>query len=441
MFAATLRQFLIIVSTMGIITPGDTGTYSISLNSAPSANVQVRLYPSSGVSLSVSTLTFTPENYSTAQNVVVTPTNTSTTKGINNYKIQHATISADNKYNNLFFVKTVSALDAAYDEVTLSYTPNFHIEATDASVSARRDTAINWVFLDGTGMPDGTVDTILNPFSGDTYFDCTSSALSHMERYALNLKKGDVFYAYHMFSNNPNGKLVLAPMGHGDLWSSMNSGQSYNLLHDSLLVAGYDVIAAYMVGRGSNTPSLISHRYQADEAADYNPMDNFLAPWFRLVNYFENDYTDIYAVGISGGGWTTTWITALDTRIKKGISVSGEHPIALRGVASQEDSNGDYEQGGALGGDRSEFIEAGYADKISWEDMYVLAAQGRKFYQARNKDDSCCFSTLSYQLWEDHVKLKVGALQSGEYGILPYTQSCHCYNTTILSDILGVLNN
>ena len=62
------------------VVQGSTGTVGVSLSSAPSANVTVTVTSSgnSGLTASPTSLTFTPSNFSTAQNVTITANSSGT---------------------------------------------------------------------------------------------------------------------------------------------------------------------------------------------------------------------------------------------------------------------------------------------------------------------------------------------------------------------------
>ena len=64
------------------------------------------------------------------------------------------------------------------------------------------------------------------------------------------------------------------------------------------------------------------------------PIEYYYESTLKFVESLSNRYP-IYMVGISGGGWTTTVITALSDRIVHGYSISGDAPFDIRPRAEQ----------------------------------------------------------------------------------------------------------
>ena len=87
--------------------PGHTGTYTVKLAQAPSANVTVAIARNSSgdadLSVSPTSLTFTPVNWSTEQTVTVT-----------------ARADTDSSYGNATFTHTASSTDTTYNNITTS---------------------------------------------------------------------------------------------------------------------------------------------------------------------------------------------------------------------------------------------------------------------------------------------------------------------------------
>jgi len=136
---------------------------------------------------------------------------------------------------------------------------------------------------------------------------------------------------------------------------------------------------------GASTPCLRHNN------TDYFPhgeqaLRPFIAPSIAVLNHHADTYQEIMMVGISGGGYTTTVVAAIDDRVDISIEVAGSLPNDYR-QAFPKDANplpdwqGDFEQ--------SEILESG----LSYEQMYVLGADSadRSRTQVLNPNDSCCF--------------------------------------------------
>ncbi|TAE55144.1 MAG: DUF4347 domain-containing protein, partial [Nostocales cyanobacterium] len=84
-----------------VVEGGVTDSYTLVLNSQPTANVTVNLNSGSQLATNVNQLIFTPQNWNVAQNVTVTAVNDSLVEGNHNGSIQHTVTSTDTAYNNL----------------------------------------------------------------------------------------------------------------------------------------------------------------------------------------------------------------------------------------------------------------------------------------------------------------------------------------------------
>ena len=57
----------------------------------------------------------------------------------------------------------------------------------------------------------------------------------------------------------------------------------------------------------------------------------FLEPAVLTANYAEaNGYENIYMAGLSGGGWSTTFASAIDKRIDASFPIAGSTPCSMR---------------------------------------------------------------------------------------------------------------
>jgi hypothetical protein len=128
-----------------------------------------------------------------------------------------------------------------------------------------------------------------------------------------------------------------------------------------------------------------------------------------MVAELSRRFYDIAMVGLSGGGWTTTVYSAIDTRISKSYPVAGSLPFSLR----YQGRVGDWEQT-----DPGLYSIAGYLD------LYVLGASGpaRSQLQVLNTRDPCCFAGTGSSIYEDAVQQRVRALGPGRFAVRTYTE-------------------
>lgn len=100
------------------------------------------------------------------------------------------------------------------------------------------------------------------------------------------------------------------------------------------------------------------------------PLNDFIDP---LLDYLD-EIGPAYMMGLSGGGWTTTIMTAIDDRIIKGYSIAGDAPHDI------SEGPRDYEQN---------MIK-------DYRQIYKLA--GDRLYHIYNENDPCCFSDIEDEI-------------------------------------------
>ncbi len=238
------------------------------------------------------------------------------------------------------------------------------------------------------------------------------------EERALPLKD----LAYFFVPVKRNNRLVILNPGHSCRLSSQ-PGNDYGieLAIAGLLQSGFDVLAVFMP-HVSDTECNLDHCNiintslgPGDHPATYG-LRFFLEPEIVSLNYLlqKTNYHDINMVGLSGGGWTTNLLTAIDDRIKYSFSVAGSMPLYYRSDASM----GDIEQ----------FLPELYRSIAGYPDLYVLGAygKGRKQIQILNRKDDCCFGQKQHdpdrnydqdlKSFETSVKDKLKAFEAaGQY--------------------------
>jgi hypothetical protein len=123
----------------------------------------------------------------------------------------------------------------------------------------------------------------------------------------------------------------------------------YNLttfIHETLEL---DAFFMYMPLLGPNQqhgyPTSHAWFNQWEDKGD-RPIRYFIEPVIMTVNYALNvlGYKEVYLMGKSGGGWTTTVAAAADTRIKVSFPIAGSVPLSIKTGAYYRSDKGDYEQ-------------------------------------------------------------------------------------------------
>jgi len=150
-------------------------------------------------------------------------------------------------------------------------------------------------------------------------------------------KQTQTSFGYYLIPTDSNPVYVIVPKisngmffifhnGHCQDWfGSTNdpvAAQSAMMLPRALLAKGYTVALMVM----PNLP----HGDRMQEYPEHK-LRPFLAPVMEVINWAEEmGYESIYMSGLSGGGWTTTMVAALDIRIKASYPVAGTMPLFLK---------------------------------------------------------------------------------------------------------------
>lgn len=100
-------------SNLSLTEGGSSGAYTVTLGSAPSANVTVTISPDKQLSTASAQLTFTPANWNTPQTVSVQAIQDGIAEGNHTGIVSHATASADPAYNALTVGKVTVAISEA----------------------------------------------------------------------------------------------------------------------------------------------------------------------------------------------------------------------------------------------------------------------------------------------------------------------------------------
>lgn len=259
--------------------------------------------------------------------------------------------------------------------------------------------------------------------------------LDRIDRLTVRMDFGleSVIYLFHPAS--PNGSLVLYHQGHrGDFFRSRSRIQA-------LIGRGYVVAGLSMPLQGMNNQPVVSfpdfgrvrlrnHRHMEYlQPSTGHPLRYFLEPAIAVVNLLVPDYDATPAmVGISGGGWTTTLVAALDPRIATSIPVADGNPFYLR----FERHWGDWEETAP-----ELYRIANYLE------LHILGALGedRLQLQILNAYDPCCHQGVGADTYADAISGRVAAIDGGAWRLfVDDTHQEHAVSDVALDTILNVLD-
>jgi hypothetical protein len=108
----------------------------------------------------------------------------------------------------------------------------------------------------------------------------------------------------------------------------------------------------------------------------------FFKPLIASLNQLgRSNYSAIYMMGLSGGGWATSLYPAMDSSVRVSVPVAGSWPMALRAYFYGD-------------GDREQYFPPIFGGWLDYHDLYTLSclAPARKMLQINNRYDACCFN-------------------------------------------------
>jgi hypothetical protein len=245
---------------------------------------------------------------------------------------------------------------------------------------------------------------------------------------------------YHFIPKNPNRSLVIFHQGHdGELDFTENIELIHRLVENGYAVAGFclplyglnNQPTPYIEGVGYFHLTYHDHMKLLSPEKGH-PVQYFLTPLVAFVNYAEKEYAyeHIGMSGISGGGWTTTFMAATDTRIEMSFPVAGSLPIFLRSNARSD--WGDWEQSIPELNKTANYL-----------DLYILGAYGEGRYQLQilNQFDALCFWGVRASTYSDIVSQRVDALVKGNWDfLLDEKNQAHSISSETQEKIINILN-
>lgn len=252
------------------------------------------------------------------------------------------------------------------------------------------------------------------------------------EKWLVRMPGGFQSVVHFYQPTRPAKRLALFHQGHDNLWTGGAEDTVAMLLEKGFAVLVFQM-PLYGENRKLAPPEITSHDAMAKLAsAEWEPVRYFVEPVTVCLNQAlkSGGYGDVVMTGLSGGGWTTTLVAAIDPRVRLSIPVAGSLPDYLRLATPARDS-GDWEQ-----------YHPSLYRIANYLDWYILGASGpgRKQLQVLNQFDSCCFAGVGFRTYESHVRQAVSGTGAGAFEVfLDKTHRSHRISRHALLEAIAPL--
>jgi hypothetical protein len=254
--------------------------------------------------------------------------------------------------------------------------------------------------------------------------------VGRVEKLVVNVDFDYHSTAYLLYPTNAvdSARLLIIHQGHqggvmdgiGDL-ANRALAEGFQVLLMQMPMAGWNTDNVLNLHTGKvtivNRGSIIDDHTRlvaAVEGQGGSALRFFVEPAIVCVNYFvrQNPKHGIIAMaGLSGGGWTTDLVPAIDTRISVSIPVAGSCPWYCQRPVPPGTPRGDGEQS----------LPAMWEKTASYLDVYILAGygEGRKRIQVLCEFDSLCIAAVAgSKTYKRALSRVMKALGAGESDVV-----------------------
>ena len=350
---------------------------------------------------------------------------------------------------------------AAANPLPTNNDPNNQIRfSTAGAANAKRQQLTNFIWATGlpvSAMPTITANVGASIFGADLS-GINPSLVSQVTRLDADVSGYD-FHSISYLLTPTNAahatRVVIVHQGHSSSNTPLDNGVGNTV--NALLLQGFSVNVMQMplFGWNNDTTALVPGQGVLNYGTSFDGhaaiinstgpalggtgFRLFLEPVIQSINYFASlsGLVDVSMIGISGGGWTTNMVAAIDTRVGLSIPVAGSAPLFSRN--NDPPSVGDLEQ----------YYQPLYGENIAqdgsgggvatWMEIYALGGYGaaRKQVMVTNEFDPCCFSGLFADPFKDIVSNAVDLLNAGNWDYyLDSTSQLHEITGNTMSRVL-----
>ncbi|GAB4034991.1 putative Ig domain-containing protein [Spirosoma gilvum] len=311
-YFSPINRVLVRISgtTTTVAEGGASDTYTVALASQPTADVLVTITPGSQLTTNVTTLTFTPANFSLTQTVTISAIDDNVVEGVHSATITHAATSTDPAYNGLV-VNPVS-VTITDNDVAVGVPPTIVVAAT--TTAYLNGSAISGVIDDPTDPArtlgiDFTLDDPDTPVASLT-LTASSNNASVVSNANLALTGSGA---------SRNLKITPTGVGYATIMATVSDGSS---------------IASYTISYAASAASTASSRFHTgtSDASTAQAID----ATYMLVGDDDNQVLRLYnrhnsGLPIAGFDYTTSLgLTDLSGGIPRQVNIEASVRIGNR---------------------------------------------------------------------------------------------------------------
>lgn len=326
---------------------------------------------------------------------------------------------------------------------------------TLANIASKRADMIDYCF-NGNGLPvSATPSAANNSYTGLMQGVNTSSITGEgtVRQLRWDILDGGGFtwqyYIYVIPNAVATNNWILINRGHGSEGVTTNTtvinralAEGYNVLWCAMPIADPDTDGQNSTNNPNVTAGHEALYVDGIDSVSYNALELFFTTQIRAINYIHTNFTvtNLYALGLSGGGYTVSMLASMETRIEKCIAVRGFMPRSAKYYPFIEAGHEpDFEQGGANGlqakcGPR---VYQFFTDHPQLEIMAMCTDGGRLYGTITHTNDNARFGGYTWKAWKDSMKSKALELGGRYFQYVNQTtgESNHEYQPTELTRI------
>ena len=323
---------------------------------------------------------------------------------------------------------------------------------TPAEADAKRSHLVDFIW--SSALPTTVPAVTMNVGLPSQSLGIDPSNVAQVDRLDANVSGWgfhSLSYLMHPTNTANANRLAIVHQGHAN---NLEAGVGTTANH--LLQQGYTVLTMMMPLFGWNTdttaviPGQGGVSYSSHDQMILNTLPAnggngfrlFLEPVVQGINYAQAanpNLQDVSMIGLSGGGWTTSMMAAIDPRISLSIPVAGSAPLYVRNDDVTQSSYGDTEQTYSPLFNENIQPDGTGGGVATWLEIYALGGYGpgRRQIMVTNEFDNCCFPGTYPNSYKTIVADKVTSLGAGQWEhYLDSTHSSHQISSNVISTII-----